>query len=132
MECFFRHGKKTTMIFEMLNQVYGEEVVLRAFISEWRKQFSEGRDKVWFDSQPERLTTSKSDENIKKVRTLVWNYWHLAIRMIAEELNINRETVQFNLMENLGMKNVRAKMVPKNLTNNQMEWMRKVYADFLQ
>lgn len=51
--------------------------------------------------------------------------------MIAEELNVHRETVHLNLMENFGMKSVRAKMVPKNLTYNQLQQRRKVYADFL-
>jgi hypothetical protein len=46
MECLFKHGKKPTMVFEMLNQVYGEGVMSRAVIVEWCKQFSEGREKV--------------------------------------------------------------------------------------
>lgn len=46
MECLFKHGKKPTMLLEILNQVYGEEVLSRALTAEWCKQFSEGRDKV--------------------------------------------------------------------------------------
>jgi hypothetical protein len=46
MECLFKHGKKPTMLFEMLNQMYEEEVMSRALTSEWCKQFSEGRDRI--------------------------------------------------------------------------------------
>jgi hypothetical protein len=60
-------------IFEMLKQVYGETIMSRACVSEWCKLFSEGRDKVEFDSRYGRPTTSKSDENIEKLRTLVRN-----------------------------------------------------------
>jgi histone-lysine N-methyltransferase SETMAR len=39
--------------------------------------------------------------------------------MIAEELNVNKETVRQILTENLKMKKVCAKMVPKNLSEDQ-------------
>ena len=36
--------------------------------------------------------------------------------MIADEVNMNRETVRLILTEELGMRKICAKMVPRNLT----------------
>jgi hypothetical protein len=61
----------------------------------------------------------KTDENVDKVRTLVRNDRHLSIRMIAEEMNADKETVIQILTENLKMKKVCSKMVPKNLSKDE-------------
>jgi Mn-dependent DtxR family transcriptional regulator len=61
----------------------------------------------------------KTDENVDKVRTLVRNDPRLSIRMIAEEFNVDKETVRQMLKENLKMKKVCTKMVPKNLSEDQ-------------
>jgi hypothetical protein len=39
--------------------------------------------------------------------------------MIADEVNMNRETICLILAEELGMRNICAKMVPRNLTGRQ-------------
>jgi hypothetical protein len=97
----------------MLTQVYGG-VMSRARVFQWCKQFSEGRDEAEFDRWPGR-DNFKSNEPVKDLRTLVLTPCH---QRIAEEININRETVQLILKENLGMKKVWAKIVPKNLTKD--------------
>jgi orotate phosphoribosyltransferase-like protein len=61
----------------------------------------------------------KNDKNVDKVRTLIRNDRRLSIRMIAEELNVDKETVRQILTQNLKMKKVYAKMVPKNLSKDQ-------------
>jgi hypothetical protein len=43
------------------------------------------------------------------------------VRLIAEELNMNRETVRQILTEDLGMRKFSAKMVPRILTDNQKQ-----------
>jgi len=39
--------------------------------------------------------------------------------MIADEMNMNRETVRLILSEELGMRKICTKMVPRNLTEQQ-------------
>jgi len=41
--------------------------------------------------------------------------------MIADEVNMNWETVRLILTEELGMRKIFAKMVPKNLTEQQQD-----------
>jgi len=48
------------------------------------------------------------------------NRW-LTLRSIAEQVNIDRETVRKILTEDLAMRQVFAKMVPKELTEEQKQ-----------
>jgi hypothetical protein len=52
-------------------------------------------------------------KNVKNVKTMTQNDQCFAVRITAEELNITIETVSLILMENLGMKKVCAKMMPR-------------------
>jgi hypothetical protein len=63
-------------------------------VFEWYKRFSEGRENVEDDKQPGCLVTMKTDDNMKNVRTLVRTDHHSGIRMIVEELNMNKEMVR--------------------------------------
>jgi DNA-directed RNA polymerase sigma subunit (sigma70/sigma32) len=56
------------------------------------------------DERPGHPVTMKTDENVDKVRTLVRNDRRLSIRMVADELNVDKETVRQILTENLKMK----------------------------
>jgi hypothetical protein len=54
----------------------------------------------------------------KKFRKIVRENCRLTVSSIAEQVNTNRETVRKILTENLDMRKVCAKMVPKDL----LEW----------
>jgi hypothetical protein len=47
---------------------------------------------------------------VDRVRTLVCSDRRLGVRVIVEELNMNRETVQQIVKEDLGMRKISAKM----------------------
>ena len=55
----------------------------------------------------------------------------MTFRMINSQLNLNRFTVHQILTQDLDMGKVCAKMVPKNLTTEQMANRRDVYLDLL-
>jgi len=65
-----------------------------------------------------RPSTSKTD-NVERVRSLVREDRRLTLRMISSELNLNRFTVHQILTQDLDMRKVCAKMVPKNLKTEQ-------------
>jgi hypothetical protein len=108
-----------TETYQLVCEAYGEHNLSRARVFEWHRRFLGGREDVEDDERPGRPVSMKTDENVDKVRTLVRNDCHLSIRMIAEELNVDKETVRQILTENLKMKEVCAKMVPKNLSEDQ-------------
>jgi len=52
----------------------------------------------------------------------------LTVRLTADEVNMNRETFRLILTEELRMGKVCAKMVPRNLTEQQRDaWLRSVF-----
>ena len=59
------------------------------------------------------------DDNVERVRSLVRSDRRLTLRMVSSELNLNRFTVHQILTQDLDMRKVCAKMVPKNLTIEQ-------------
>jgi hypothetical protein len=116
---FLAKLKKTaTETYQLLREAYGEHTVSRARVFERHRRFLGGREDVE-DERRGHPVTMKTDENVDKVRTLVRNDRLLSIRMIAEELNVDKETIRQILTENLKMKTVCTKMVPKNLSKDQ-------------
>jgi len=63
--------------------------------------------------------------------SLVRSDRRLTLRMISSELNFNRVTVRQILTQDLDMRKVCAKMVPKNLTTQQKANRRDVCLDLL-
>ena len=55
------------------------------------------------DPWSEQPSTAMTDENIIRVKQLVQSNRRLTIRMIAHELDLNRESVQTILLPDLGM-----------------------------
>ena len=74
-----------------------------------------------------RPSTSKTEDNVERVRS----DRRLTLRMISSELNLNRFTVDQILTQDLDMRKVCAKMVPKNLTTEQKADRRHVCLDLL-
>ena len=99
----------------MLVQVYGDSAMKKTAVYKWGKRFSEGRESVTDEERSGRPATSRIQENIAKVRQMVRENRRLTVRSIAEQVNIDRET------EDLDMRKVCAKMVPKELTEEQKQ-----------
>ena len=68
---------------------------------------------------------------MERVRSLVRSDRRLPLRVISSELNLNRFTVHQILTQDLDMRKVCAKMVPKNLTTEQKTNRRDVCLDLL-
>ena len=92
--------------------------------------FLEGREQVEDEPRAGRNSTSKTDGNVERVRSLVRSDRRMTLRMISE-LNLNRFTVHKTLTQDLDMRKVCAKMIPKNLTTEQKANRRDVCLDLL-
>jgi len=84
--------KSPTECFKLLVEAYGKVTISRIRVFEWQK-FSEGREEIDDNEHPGRPSTLKTNENIEKVNEIVRNDRQLNIRMIANMVNIDRETV---------------------------------------
>jgi len=103
----------------MLVQVYGDNAKKKTAVYKWVKRFSEGRERVTEEESSGRPAKSRSEENIAKFRHIMRENRRLTITSIAEQVNIDRGAVRKILTEDLGMRKVSAKMVAKELTEEQ-------------
>jgi hypothetical protein len=102
-----------------LVKVFGDEALSRAQVFRWHKNLKNGRESVGDEPRSGRPVESRTDNNVQRVRTLVRQDRHLTVRILADELNLKRETVIKILTDDLSMKKLCAKMVPKNLSAEQ-------------
>ena len=77
----------------MLVEVYGDNAMKKTAVSKWVKRFSERRESVTDEERSGRPATSRTEENIQKFRQIVRENRRLTVRSIAEEVNIDGETV---------------------------------------
>ena len=84
------------------------------------------------DDPPGCPRTAVTDDNIEKVGDMIQKDRRLGVRAVAEEVNLDRESVRRILREELNMRKVCAKMVPKVLSDEQKECCKELCLDLLQ
>jgi len=67
----------------MLVQGYGDNAMKKTAVYKWVKLFSEGRESVTDDERSGRPATSRTEENISKVRQIVRENRRLTVKSIA-------------------------------------------------
>ena len=100
-------------------QVYGDNDMKKTAVYKWVKSFSEGRESVTDEERSGRPATSRTEENFTKIRQIVSENRRLTVRSVAEQVNIDRETVSKILTEDIDMSKECGKMVPKELSEEQ-------------
>jgi len=63
-------------------------------VYKWAKRFSEERESVTEEERSGRPATSRTEENIAKVSQILRENRRLAVRSIAEQVDIDRKTVR--------------------------------------
>ncbi len=100
----------------MLNKVYDEVTMKKSAVYDWIQRFRDGREDMNDDSGCSRHIETRITSNVKCVKQLLNSNYHLSIRAVADELSINREIVRLIVKDELRMRKLSAKLVPKNLT----------------
>ena len=77
--------------------------MLRMQIFEWHKHFEKGCKEVEDEIKIGLPSTTRTDENITRVKHLVQSDCRLTVQMISDELSLNRELVWVILLHDLGM-----------------------------
>jgi hypothetical protein len=95
-----RNGAKT---FEMFRTAFREQCLCRARTFEWHKRFKEGRDSVDDNPQSGRLTTSKTDDCVARVRELIRANQRLTICKLFVEVGVSYGTCQAILTRDLNI-----------------------------
>ena len=125
--------KKTpTESLKMLQEAHGDQAMSRARVFKWHRRFRESEEDMEDKPRSGRLSSSKTDENVEAVRQAVRGDRRLTIRMIAEQVGIDRQTVWQMITEELRMQKICAKIVPKLLSDDQKARRMQVCEDTLQ
>ncbi|KAL4113550.1 hypothetical protein QTP88_017159 [Uroleucon formosanum] len=126
---YFKIGKNATETFELIKLAFGDLVLSRCVTFDWFKRFKEGRIFIEDDHRPGRPSTSKTNDTITLVRDKIISDRRLTVREVTNEVGISIGTCHSILSDELGMKRVSAKLVPKLLTEEQMEHCIEVCLD---
>ena len=63
-----RFGKTPTEALKLLQEVYGDDTMSRTRLFEWHRRFEEGREEVEDNHWSGRQSTTRTDENVERVR----------------------------------------------------------------
>ena len=100
----FKIGKTATETYQLLQQAYDEDAMGRTQVFDWFRRFKEGRTSVESDLRSGRPSTSRNEEMIAKVRTVVRSYRRLTVREIADDCGISVGACDAILNDDLYMK----------------------------
>ena len=99
-------GKSASETLALLTVAYGEYAMKKSSVFEWHRRFKEGQEYVQDDPRSGQLQTKRNDANVDRIRTLVRSDRRFGVGVIAEELNMNRETVRQIVKEDLGIRKI--------------------------
>jgi len=114
-----------------IQRVFGDDAMVITQIKEWYNRFKHGRTSMESDARSGRLSTSRNDELIDQVWTLVMQDRRVTVRENAKEMGISTGSVHSILTDDLAMRRVSAKFVPKLLKIEQKQLSLEVSMDML-
>ena len=116
----------------IIQKVFGDDAMSAAQIKVWHKRFKDGRESVESDPRSGRPATSRTPENVERVRAAISKGRRLTVRELEADLGIPKTTVSQILTQDLGLKRVTAKFVPQLLLPEQEEHRAAVANDLTQ
>jgi hypothetical protein len=125
-------GKTATETYEMRQQAFGETALSRCKIFEWYSRFENGRTSIDDDTHTGRPSTARTDDTVHRVNAVILENRRLTIRENADEPNLSFGTFQTTLTQDLRMRRVSAKLVPRLLTQDQTEHRATACRELLQ
>src|SRR5215475_1459625 len=114
-------GKSAVKTIELINKAYGSAAMSRAIVYRWYARLEDGREDVKDDARSGRPLTARTDENVESVCHLLTEDRRTTLQMIADRLNIGKETVRRIVTEGLGKRKICARFVPHALTAEQKQ-----------
>jgi transposase len=117
----FKLQKIAKETHEKLKLIYGDAAVTLKKIYKWFEGFRNGCDSVEDGERSGPPSTTKTRENVERVREMIRSNRRLTIREISEDLNISYGSVQNILTTQFNMMRVSAEFFPRVLTVKQKQ-----------
>jgi hypothetical protein len=102
-------GKSSTETLEMLCEAFGEYSLSWIAVFEWNSHFKAGRVSVEENECSGQSSTSKTIENVEKIREFIHEGHRQTIHELADTVGIRYGVFQYILTEILNMRRIAAK-----------------------
>lgn len=117
--CFLL-GKSAAETIVMLKTAYGEAALSKTRVYEWFTRFKNGEMSIEDQPRSGRPSTSRTDENVDKINALVREDRRRTIDQLCEMSGVSWSSIQRILSEDLHMKRVAAKFVPRHRSHRPL------------
>jgi hypothetical protein len=114
-------GDTQVETIRQIQQFFGDDAMSTSRIKEWYNRFKNGHTSVYSEPRSGRPSTSRNENAIEQVQTAIMQDHRITVREIATELGVSIGSVHSILTENLHMRRVSTKFVPKRLTMEQKQ-----------
>jgi histone-lysine N-methyltransferase SETMAR len=105
----------------MLQQAFKDDAFGKSQVYEWFSRFKNGNMSIKGLPRPGRPSTIRNEENIEKVRQAINEDRRKTIEQVSEETNVSWSSCQRILTDDLRMRRLSAKFVPRLLTEEQKD-----------
>ena len=117
----FKLGKNATETYGMLQTAFGASCMNRASVFEWHKRFKEGRESVRDDERCGRSKEVRTPELIGQIKNFMDKDRRVSIETISAQFDVSVGNVHTIIHEELKMRKICAKFVPRVLREDQKE-----------
>ena len=117
----FKLGKNATETYGILQTAFRPSCMNRASVFEWHKRFKEGRESVRNDERCGRSKEVRTQELIGQIKNFKDKDRRVSIETISAQYDISVGTVHTIIREELKMREIGAKFVPKVLREDRKE-----------
>lgn len=118
IKAFVKSGKTATETYKFLQEAYGEETMCRSRVFKWFKEFKEGRESFESKRGHHQKTLVRTEENVDRVRNILTSDRRLTIADLSLSTGLAEKTIHRILTEDLGLKKLTARWVPRLLTDD--------------
>jgi len=119
LEFFFFQGKVPKEIHTILTEILGEYAPSYTTVKNWMSQFKRGDFSTCIAPPPGRPKTVTIKEIIDKTHEVILQESRIWVKSIAKQLGISRELVASIIHEDVDMRKLSEKWVPKCLNADQ-------------
>ena len=118
---YFKLGKNATETYGMLQTAFQPSCMNRASVFEWHKRFKEGRESVRDDERYGRSKEVRTPELIGQIKNFMDKDRRVSLETISAQFDVSVGTVHTIIREELKMRKICAKFVPRVLREDQKE-----------
>ena len=117
----FKAGKSAAETLQLVHAACGDQALSRSNVFRWYGRYCDGREGIEDDPKSGRPTECRNYNNVEKISQLLLQNRHLSLRMLADEVNIGKDTVRKTVVEDFRKRKICSRFVSHSLTPEQKD-----------